>query len=91
MITVVVPLSAFLRFIAGLFSNSFRALTSLRDRLFLGLVTFFSQNLLNSEARLVGEKSKRVTKNRKVSQIVAAAIFRNFRRIILWTSEAPAG
>ena len=38
MITVVVPLSAFLRFIAGLLFNSFRALTSLRDRLFLGLV-----------------------------------------------------
>ena len=39
MITVVVPLSAFLRFIAGLFFNSFRALTSLLDRLLLGLVT----------------------------------------------------
>ena len=38
MITVVVPLSAFLRFIAGLFFNSFRALTSLRGRLFLGSV-----------------------------------------------------
>ena len=38
MITVVVPLSAFLRFIAGLFFNSFRALTSLLDRLLLGLV-----------------------------------------------------
>ena len=35
MITVVVPLSAFLRFMAGLFFNSFRALTSLCDRLFL--------------------------------------------------------
>ena len=32
MITVVVPLSAFLRFIAGLFFSYFRALTSLRDR-----------------------------------------------------------
>ena len=28
----------FFRFIAGLFFNSFRALTSLRDRLFLGLI-----------------------------------------------------
>ena len=42
MITVVVPLSAFLRFIAGLFFNSFTALTSLRDRLFLGLVILIS-------------------------------------------------
>ena len=42
MITVVVPLSAFLRFIAGLFFNSFRALTSLRDRLFLGSVILIS-------------------------------------------------
>ena len=42
MITVVVPLSAFLRFIAGLFFNSFGALTSLRDRLFLGLVILIS-------------------------------------------------
>ena len=31
MITVVVPLFVFLRFIAGLFFNSFRALTSLCD------------------------------------------------------------
>ena len=38
--TVVVPLSAFLRFIAGLFFNSFRALTSLRDRLFFGVGYF---------------------------------------------------
>ena len=42
MITVVVPLSAFLRFIAGLFFNSFRALTTLRERLFLGLVVLIS-------------------------------------------------
>ena len=42
MITVVVPLFVFLRFIAGLFFNSFRALTSLRDRLFLGLIILTS-------------------------------------------------
>ena len=38
MMTVAVPLSAFLRFIAGLFFNSFRAMTSLRDKLFFGLI-----------------------------------------------------
>ena len=37
-VTVVVPLSAFWRFKAELFFNSFRAVTSLRDKLFFGLV-----------------------------------------------------
>ena len=36
------PFACFLRFLAGLFFNSFRALTSLRDRLFLGLIIFVS-------------------------------------------------
>ena len=39
MMTVVVPLSAFLRFMAELFLSSFRAAISLRDKLFLGLLT----------------------------------------------------
>ena len=38
MMTVVVPLSAFLRFKAEFSFKSLRALTSLRDRLFLGFV-----------------------------------------------------
>ena len=42
MISVVVPLIVFLRLIAGLFFNPFRALTSLRDRLFLGLIILIS-------------------------------------------------
>ena len=40
--TVVVPLSALLRCKAELFFNSFGAVTSLRDKLFLGLVTVIS-------------------------------------------------
>lgn len=40
MITVVVPLFVFLRFIAGF--NSYKALTSLCDRLFLGLIILIS-------------------------------------------------
>ena len=42
MITVIVPLFVFLRFIAGLFFNSFRALTSMRDMLFWGLIILIS-------------------------------------------------
>ena len=42
MMTVVVPLSAFLRFMAGLFLSSFRAAISLRDKLFLGLLNVIS-------------------------------------------------
>ena len=41
-IAVVVPLFVFLRFIAGLFCNFFRALTSLRDKLFLCLIILIS-------------------------------------------------
>ena len=42
--TVVVPLSIFLRFKAELFFNSFRAVTLLRDKLYFGLVTVTSSS-----------------------------------------------
>ena len=42
--TVVVPLSVFLRFKAELFFNSFRAVTLLRDKLYFGLVTVTSSS-----------------------------------------------
>ena len=45
--TVVVPLFVFLRFIAGLFFNFFKALTSLCDRLFLGLIILISASCLD--------------------------------------------
>ena len=38
----VVPLSAFLRFMAELFFSSFKAAISLRDKLFLGLLILIS-------------------------------------------------
>ena len=40
MITVVVPFFVFLRFVVGLYFNSFRALTSLRDRFVFGFNYF---------------------------------------------------
>ena len=42
--TVVVPLSVFLRFKAELFFNSFGAVTLLRDKLYFGLVTVTSSS-----------------------------------------------
>ena len=42
--TVVVPLSVFLRFKAEFFFNSFRAVTLLRDKLCVGLVTVTSSS-----------------------------------------------
>ena len=55
MITVVVPLFVFLRFIAGF--NSYKALTSLCDRLFLGLIILISASCLDiSQAALKGNR-----------------------------------
>ena len=42
MMTVVVPLSTFLKLKAELFFNSFRAVISLREKLFFSLVTVIS-------------------------------------------------
>ena len=62
MMTVVVPLSAFLRFMVELFFSSFKATISLRDKLFLGLLTensfeFNEKNYLQTHGVAMGTKT----------------------------------
>ena len=58
--TTVVPLFAFLRFKTKLFLNSFKAITSLRDNLFFGLVTVISVSCVLNRWYPVGFNMKRM-------------------------------